>query len=130
MTEKKDPTATKLRNLISECAICALNLEGHSYVELATTVIDVGLKDRMAEFLSRVRQHEWEKLTEFNDFQGDRDDLVAYAITGPHSDGMVIVIRDPFDLYEGPEMLIRDTLVAAEIASICTVLPSDAWKQL
>jgi hypothetical protein len=130
MNQKIDPTAAKLRGLVSECAICTLELEGHRYAELATTVIDQLLKGRITEFLSHARRHEWNKLVEFKDFRGDRDDLVAFALTGSHSGGMVIVIHDPFELYEGPQILVKETLTAEDVAAISSLLPLSAWKQL
>ena len=62
--------------------------------------------------------HRCDALHSFKEWKGDRDNVVVYAIRGPHDAGVVILVRSPDELYENDEIFVRETVAAAELAVI------------
>jgi len=58
----------------------------------------------------------WDALYSFKEWKGDRDDVVVYAIRGPHDAGVGILVRNPYELYENDEVFVREIVAAAELA--------------
>jgi len=85
-------------------------------------------KHRVHELLSHVRQHEWGALTKYKDFRPDQNAVVAYSIIGPHSGGMVVIVRDPFELYEPAELYLQELLSPDEAAVI--LASAGDWQEL
>jgi hypothetical protein len=77
-----------------------------------------------------VKNHEWEVLQDFREFTGDRDDAIAYAITGPHRGGMVILIRDPTDLWAAAEIYLEEEITDEEVQRVKTLVRDDGWQEL
>lgn len=126
----KNATAIKLRKLVPKCSVCRAGLSGHRLYQLASTVVGDELTPRMTEFLGHAKGHEWSQLAEFREWKGDRDNLVAYVIAGPHRGGMVIVTRDPFELYAPDELLLEEPLTAEELDAISGLVPSAGWQDV
>lgn len=51
-------------------------------------------------------------------FRGDQNAILVHSITGPHVGGMVILIRDPFELYEPAELYLQEQLSPNEVAAV------------
>jgi len=125
-----NPTAAKLRTLVNSCLVCSKDLSGHRFAQIATTVATEGNKRRVQELISHVRQHEWAALTRYKDFRPDQNAAVVYSITGPHNGGMVILIRDPFELYERAELYLQEQLGSDELLVVAPLAPAQDWQDL
>jgi hypothetical protein len=54
----------------------------------------------------------------------------VYAIKGPHPEGVVILLRSPYELYESDDIFLQKIVNSADLAAISElVLPSD-WQPL
>jgi hypothetical protein len=53
----------------------------------------------------------------------------VYSITGPHNGGMVILIRDPFELYEPAELYLLEQLSPDEVAAVTALAPAEDWQE-
>jgi len=107
---------------------CNAELSGHRYVQIATTVANEENKSRFQDLFQLVRRHDWKLLSKYKDFRADQNDVLVYAITGPHRDGMVAVIFTPFELYAPSELYLQEKLPAEELADIAE-LTSNSWQQ-
>lgn len=128
--QSSSPTATKLRALIPRCSVCSTDMSRHRFAQIATTVATEDNKLRVQELLGCVKHHQWSALTKYKDFQPDQNAVVVYSITGPHSGGMVVLIRDPFELYEPPELYLLEQLSPAEVSVVAALVPAGDWQNL
>jgi hypothetical protein len=124
------PTAKKLRGIVPKCLVCNKNLSSHRFAEIATTIATEQNKDRVAELIGVVRKHKWDGLTGYTDFDPTKSAVIVYAIEGPHDDGMVILIRDPFELYEPAELYVQEKIDSDEVAAIHSRLTEGDWQDL
>jgi len=84
---------------------------------------------RVKALFWRVKNHEWESLRDLREFRGDQDDLIVYAVAGPHPGGVVVLIRDPTELWASEE-IYQGAVTAEEVARIKGLVPADAWQEL
>jgi len=79
---------------------------------------------------NHVKDHEWEQLRDFTDFRGDQDDAIVYGVIGPHAGGMVVLIRDPTELYARVEIYLEEKITSDEVERIKALVPPAAWQEL
>jgi hypothetical protein len=84
-------------------------------------------KPRVMALFHHVRNHEWEPLKGFTEFRADQDDAIAYAVTGPHEGGMVVLIRDPVELYARVEIYLEERIAPEEVERIKGLIPAEEW---
>jgi hypothetical protein len=128
-THGSNPTATKLRGLVPRCSVCSADLSKHRFAQIASTVATKDNKRSVQELLSHVRQHRWGALTRYKDFQPTQNAVIVYSITGPHSGGMVILIRDPFELYEPVELYLQEQLSPDEVTAVTALATAVDWQE-
>jgi hypothetical protein len=128
--EMKNPEAMKVRRLVPKCLICNSDPAAHCFAQLASIPINEETKPRVVALFNHVKEHQWELLRGFTDFRGDQDDAIVYGVTGPHPGGMVILIRDPTELYARVEIYLEEAITSAEVERIKALVPSNAWQQL
>lgn len=122
--------AGELRRMVPICSACNGNIESHKFAVIGATVIGHQEKPRVTQFFGHFKRHEWNKLHQFNDWQSDRDALVAYSIACPNGGGMVVAIRSPFELYDTDELYVRETVTADEQSAIAKLVPANDWYLL
>jgi hypothetical protein len=127
---KKKPTAMKVRRLVPKCLLCNADTVAHRFAQLASIPINEETKPGVLALFSHVKDHEWELLKGFTDFRGDQDDAIVYCVTGPHAGGIVVLIRDPADLYSRVEIYLEEIVTPEELERIKALVPSDAWQEL
>lgn len=124
------PTATAVRKLIPKCSVCDRDLSGHRFAQLAVTTATEQNKHRVGELIRVVRQHQWDALTGYTDFSPIKNAVIVYSIVGPHDSGMVILIRDPFELYDPRELYLQEKVGPDELAVIQALIPAGGWQEL
>jgi hypothetical protein len=87
-------------------------MESHQYAVIATRIIGEQEKPRVTELIGHRRVHRWGALHSFKEWKGDRDDVVVYAIRGPHNAGVVILVRSPYELYENDEVFVQEMVTS------------------
>jgi|SRR5689334_22103648 len=126
----KSPTAMKVSRLIAKCSICDKKLAEHQFAEIATTVIRDENKPRVLALYDHVKKHEWNTLSAFKDFQADLDSAIVYAVRGPHAGGLVVLTRDPVELWADPEIFLEETVTDDELAIISSLVRDRQWEEL
>lgn len=130
-SRKKNTTASgeMLRVLLPACPVCKKSLKGHFFAEAASTVVNDNRKPVMARLFSCVRQHEWDRLKEFKEWDALADNLVVDIIKGDHADGVVLIIKDVYELYASNDLILLERITDLDIAAISRHLPLE-WQQL
>jgi hypothetical protein len=128
-TYGSNPTAAILRRLVSRCSVCGADLSRHRFAQMASTVATKDNIRSVQELLRHLQQHEWDALTRYKDFRGDQNAVLVYSITGLHNGGMVILIRDPVELYEPAEVYLQKQLSSEDVAAVTLLVPAEAWRE-
>jgi hypothetical protein len=125
--EMQNPTAAKLRTIVPKCLVCNADSTGHRFAQIASMPCNEQTKPRVMALFHHVRNHEWEPLKGFTEFRADQDDAIAYAVTGPHEGGMVVLIRDPVELYARVEIYLEERIAPEEVERIKGLIPAEEW---
>lgn len=126
----KSATARKLSRLLARCSICNREPSGHQFAEIASTVINDENKPRVLALYQHVQKHEWNALASFKDFRADLDDAIVYAVRGPHPGALVVLTRDPTELWAGPEIYLEEIVTSDELIVISSLVHDNKWNQL
>jgi len=126
--DQSNATASKLKTLVPRCAICGTDLSRHRFALIASTVAAEENRHRVQALISRVVRHEWNALKEYGDFRPRENAVLVYSIMGPHDGGMVVLIRDPFELYEAAELYLQEQLLPDEASAVAALAPSVDWQ--
>jgi len=122
-------TGEMLRALLQNCPVCEKNHKGHSFAQVASTIVNDPHKPIMASLLGSVKQHEWGRLVQFKEWNAQADNLVVYVIKGDHQDGTILVIKSVFELYASNDLILVERVTDAEIAAISSYLLLE-WQQM
>jgi hypothetical protein len=128
--KSKDATSVKLRQLMPTCPVYNGKMENHQFALIATTIVEEEEEARVLELINHVRSHRWDTLNSFKEWKADRDDVVVYAIRGPHDAGVVILVHSPYELYENDEVFVQEMVTAEELAVISGLVPKTDWQPL
>ena len=112
------PTGAKLQALLPKCPVCGESTRGHCFGQVANTPISKDKEPMLTRFFGFVRQHEWKQLIEFKDWDSTSDNVVAYALRGGHPNGVLVVLKDVFEVYGHDEIVLQETLSAADIETL------------
>jgi hypothetical protein len=100
------------RALGGKCPGCAQDLSQHSIVLLGLTIATPETTQRVQEFIEAYRSHSWEKVTQFEDFDGSCNAVEVCAIRCPHGKNSAILVLNPVELFESHQVL--ESSVVAE----------------
>jgi len=70
---------------------------------------------RVETLITDVREHNWNSVRKYAEFEGAKDAVIVYVILGSHPCGVCILVKDPFELYAGEEIYLRETLSPDEV---------------
>jgi hypothetical protein len=59
-----------------------------------------------------------------------KDVVMAFAVAGPHEGGILLAVKNPFELYETDELYMAEVLSAQEMDELTAQVSGDAWKPL
>jgi hypothetical protein len=113
--------------LREECPRCLQVLNGHSYQIYAMTVATTERHDTLLAFLQKARRHEWESLSRIQDFDPLKDSLQVYALQCPDQSLSILLVRDPFELFDGDSLEGWGPLQGPEARSWLTFLDRNKW---
>ena len=123
-------TATALKKSLPSCSVCKAAIDFHHFAVIGTTVIGDQEKPRVTQFFRHVKRREWNDLSHFKEWQADRDNLLAYAISCPNGGGMIVVVRSPCEMYDSDEVYLQETFTPNEQRVISEVVPAGEWHAL
>jgi hypothetical protein len=92
--------AKVLAHVIPHCIQCGLSTAEHEYRFIASTVLsqDEGIKG--LELLSAIKNHQWTKVLNFQDWEGGEADAEVYLVRCPDGGRHLALISSPFILEE------------------------------
>jgi hypothetical protein len=122
-------TGAMLSALLPSCPVCKKNIKDHFFVQVASTIASDSRKSVMASLFGSVRQHEWNRLTEFKEWDALADNLVVYVIKGDHADGTILVVKDVFELYASNDLILLERITDSDIAAISGQFALE-WQQV
>jgi hypothetical protein len=70
------------RSVFRSCVACGGDLSGHSFWRLASAIIDS--EDRGDELATLIKDRQWNRAVQFQDWRGDRNEREYYAIRCPN----------------------------------------------
>ena len=90
--------AKRLRKLLQSCPICQSGFADHQYSQFAMTINAEENAESYYAFLKAADNREWQELCSFQEFQGDRDAIIATALRCPGKGLAFILEDDPWAL--------------------------------
>ena len=84
----------------------------------------------MIKLLSLTKAHKWSELREIQNWDPMKNAVIAYAILGLHSGGMVVLEMNPFELFQADEIYGIELLEDDEALSAVFNDPLLEWKAL
>jgi|ERR1700691_2529108 hypothetical protein len=124
--ETTDATAQTLRSLARICLVCGKAPETHQYARIGCAFE----KSKIAEMFKIIRAREWSKMSSLREFDPMKNAILAFAVKGPHDGGFLMVIKNPFELYEADELYMVEVLSVQEMIELTAHLSENAWKPL
>jgi hypothetical protein len=118
---------TLLMALGGKCPRCGATLAGHSYQLFAIVVAD-RQNELLRDFIENAKGHHWEALSQFQKFDPSKNALEAYALRCTDSSLTLLLVRDPFELYDADSMEDFENLTVAESTSWSSSLRADRWE--
>ncbi len=115
MKEPWGATADELRGILAHCPVCGQSVAGHAFSLLGLTVATPENLVRVETLITNIREHDWESVRKYAEFEGAKDAVAAYVILGSHPCGVCILVKDPFELYAGKEIYLQETLSPDEV---------------
>jgi hypothetical protein len=114
---------------LGTCNVCQRGLPSqHRFVQAASAVVGLSETPSVTQLVDAAKARDWQLLTSFKNWEGNRDNLVTYAIACPEGGGMLIHIYDPDELYESQHLYRKEALTAEEMQSLSTFIAEGAWK--
>ncbi|HLH05674.1 MAG TPA: hypothetical protein VKW78_00405 [Terriglobales bacterium] len=108
----------KLSGLVQRCPACHKPWTKHRIALLGTRLAGVNQFKATEEFFRAVKGHNWQFLEELHEHNHQRNSLEAYALGCPEGGLHILVVRSPFELHVGNEMLICEPVAESERSRI------------
>jgi hypothetical protein len=118
-----------LRALLQNCPVCKRDIKGHFFAQVASAIVNDSSKPVLARLFSSVRQHEWDRVAEFKEWDALADNVVVYIIRGDHADGIILVVKDVFELYASNDLILLERITDADLEAISGQVALE-WQQV
>jgi hypothetical protein len=125
---KSDATAAKLTELIRICGICGGPLNQHQFALFASAIAGQREIPRLTKFFELSKQHQWNRLVEFQEWDGTRDIVQAFAIRCPRETIQMVVLKDVFEPLAANQLYTQETLEQKEAAVVLALTPHERWQ--
>ena len=127
---REDVTARELCRMMRRCPVCAGDFDQHSYAHFAVTVLADQQKHRAMNFIEACEEHRWEEARRFQEFEKDRDALVAYAMRCHTGRLTLLLERSPFEVYEPDRLIACNVLDETSGDRLERLVARNAWRRL
>jgi hypothetical protein len=114
---------------IGTCPGCNKDLSGHKFVRFASCPIRSDNKPETLDLMKKFKAHDWKAVSEYQQFEGGNDALIAYVISCPSEKGLLVLTNDPVELYSGERMVGYETLSSDETGVVSSLINQDRWEQ-
>jgi hypothetical protein len=127
---RRDPNAEKLRRLLKKCPVCQRGLSQHSHAIFATTILSEEDGERREGFFKALKEHRWPDAQEYQEWNGLDDNAEAYALRCNTNRIALLVVRSPFELYEGDSLLNYEILDLESGQKLEALIEESKWQPL
>src|SRR6185369_17434991 len=100
----EDAHGVEITKMLKSCPMCQGHLDGHSYALFAITVASTDRRTRLLEFFDALKAHDWRQAIEFQEFEGSVNVAEAFALKCVSDAVALLMLRDPFELYDANEI--------------------------
>ena len=114
-------------NLSVPCPHCAGPISDHAWTMFACTVASDENKARVQDFEGRIKSHDWISLRKFSEWEGTKNNLNAVVLRCG-SGGAVLVLWDPFELWDSQQVCSVEKISPAEMSVIEDLIRSTGWS--
>jgi len=129
--ESEDLIAGKLRRLLANCPLCYCSgFSGHSYAQFASVRATREDKQQLQDFLEMVNRQEWGRLHQSQGFHVMHDAVILYAVRCSSGVAGIVVIRDPFELWEDDTLLSWKCAEGKSADSLVGLIDPADWRPL
>jgi hypothetical protein len=126
----EDAHGVEIRRMLKSCPACQQNLDDHSYALFAITVASNDRRARLSEFFDTLKAHDWRKAMEFEEFEGLLNAAEAFALECVSGAVVLLLVRDPFELYDAHEILDCEILDSSTDEELVSLIDSIKWRRL
>lgn len=128
--QMNDVTARELCRMLQRCPVCGGEFTEHTYAHFAVTVFGDDVAARVKEFLAICEEHRWEEVQRFQEFDANRDALVAYAMRCSSGRLAALIERSPYETYESDRLIACDVLDDASGRQLEKLVAQTDWRKL
>jgi hypothetical protein len=129
-TQVEDITASELRRMLQRCPVCGGGFENHDYAHFAVTILVEEKRGRVKEFFEACEERQWEEAQRFQEFDPQRDAIVAYALRCATNRLAFVMERSPFEVYESDRLVACDVLDEASGQRLEQIIARNNWRRL
>lgn len=117
-----------LRRELKTCPVCGEEFAAsHRFAKIASVIVGASAMPDLTQLGDAIRERQWDRLVSMTEWDGDRDNMVVYAIACPHGSGTLVEIYDPEEFYESPHLYRAESLSSQCLAELSAHVPSDRW---
>ncbi len=113
--------------LRGKCPRCNSDLHNHAFQIFAMTVASAERNEAMLDFIRMARNHEWESLSIFQDFDPLKNSLEAHAFRCEDGRLNLLFVRNPFELLDGLSLEDWEALDENESRKWLAYLDAAKW---
>ena len=110
------------------CGSCDRPLKSHHFALFASIIAGRQQIPRLTKFFELAKQREWGKLAEFQEWDGTRNVVEAFAVRCPGNTLQMIILKDVFEPLAANELYTRDTLGQLETDAVLALVPHNNWQ--
>ena len=118
-----------LRRLLAEamplCPHCLREMSVHRYQHIASTPFGGEAKSTFDSMMSALKNHEWEKLLQFQQWEATSADADVYLLGCPDGRFLLVVIYCPYELGDVYKLLYQEKVEASEFP-----IKTDGWLEV
>jgi hypothetical protein len=94
-----------LKEAMPLCPQCAGTMSGHVYQQAASLAVKEGNAGKLQEFFKTYDLNQWDKLSQFQEWDGTLDNVVAWLFRCPDGRHLLAIMYDPYELYDSVSIL-------------------------
>lgn len=88
----------------NKCLRCRKTLIDHSFQLFATAIATQENDGTLRGLIQLAKGFDWEKLAQFQEFDGTKNALEIFALASPNRDLTLLFVQDPFELFDGDSL--------------------------
>ena len=119
-----------LRRMFGRCPVCQREFAGHYYARFALTTFTDENAQHVNEFLSALREHRFEDVRKFRDYEALSDALGAHALRCAGRQILWLAIREPVEPGDTQSIIEQEILDHEESRKLESLISQERWVSL